>query len=219
MKSSKLAVLGTGAVGHAIGSKLIALGHEVMMGSRSAGNDKAAAWAAGAGAKASTGTFADAAQFGEILFNCTSGQGTMLALNAAGADNLRDKILIDISNPLDFSKGMPPSLSTAAGDSLAEEIQRAFPRTRVVKSLNTVTCTVMVDPGKIGGGDHEIFVCGNDAAAKAQVTTILRDWFGWQRIVDFGDITGARAVEAYVLFWVRAWGAIGTAEFNVRFVR
>jgi 8-hydroxy-5-deazaflavin:NADPH oxidoreductase len=219
MGAMKLGVLGTGVVGQTIGSKLIGLGHEVKMGSREAGNEKARDWTKGAGARASSGSFADAARFGEILFNCTAGKGTMAALNAAGADNLRDKLLIDISNPLDFSKGMPPSLFTASGDSLGEEIQRAFPATRVVKSLNTMTCSVMVDPGKVAGGDHDVFVGGNDAAAKTQVTTILREWFGWKRVVDLGDITSARATEAYVLFWVRAWGALGTAEFNLRLVR
>ena len=219
MESMKLGVLGTGTVGQTIGSKLVALGHEVKMGSRTASNERAVAWVKAAGAKATTGTFAEAAVFGEILFNCTSGRGTLPALNAAGATNLRDKILIDVSNPLDFSRGMPPSLFTPSGDSLGEEIQRAFPSTRVVKTLNTMTCTLMVEPGKIAGGDHEVFVNGNDAAAKAKVSTILREWFGWQRITDLGDITAARAVEAYVLFWVRAWGALGTAEFNFRLVR
>jgi predicted dinucleotide-binding enzyme len=219
MEAMKIGVLGTGIVGQTIGTKLVGLGHPVMMGSRSADNEKAVAWLKEAGPQASIGTFADAAAFGQILFNCTSGRGTLPALNAAGAGNLRGKILIDISNPLDFSRGMPPSLFTATGDSLGEEIQRVFPNTRVVKALNTMTCTVMVDPGKLAGGDHEVFVCGNDAAAKSQVTGILRDWFGWQRVSDFGDMTGARALEAYVLFWVRAWGALGTAEFNVRFVR
>jgi predicted dinucleotide-binding enzyme len=219
MDAMKVGVLGTGMVGQVIGSKLISLGHEVKMGSRTASNEKAVAWAKEAGERASFGTYAAAAEFGQLLFNCTSGRGTLPALNAAGSAQLRDKTLIDISNPLDFSRGMPPSLFTPTGDSLAEEIQRAFPTTRVVKALNTMTCTVMVDPGKLGAGDHEVFVCGNDVSAKAHVTTILRDWFGWQRITDFGDITGARALEAYVLFWVRAWGALGTAEFNVRFVR
>jgi predicted dinucleotide-binding enzyme len=219
--SMNVAVLGTGTVGQTIGSKLIALGHNVRMGARQAGNEKAAAWVKGAGARASQGNFADAAEFGTLVFNCTSGAGTLDALSAARTENLRDKVLIDVSNPLDFSKGMPPSLFTPSGDSLAEQIQRAYPNTRVVKALNTVTASVMVDPSHVGvgqGGGHDVFICGNDGAAKAQVADLLRA-FGWQEVRDFGDIMGARGLEAYVLFWVRAWATLGTAEFNIRLVR
>ncbi|HEY0708723.1 MAG TPA: NAD(P)-binding domain-containing protein [Polyangia bacterium] len=218
-QSLNFGVLGTGVVGQTLGSKLIALGHHVRMGARQAGNDKAAAWTRAAGPRASEGSFADAASFGTVIFNCTSGAGTLSALGAAKADNLRDKVLVDVSNPLDFSKGMPPSLFTPSGDSLAEQIQRAYPSTRVVKALNTITASVMVDPARVGGGEHDVFLCGNDAAAKAQVAGLLRDGFGWQTVHDFGDITGARGLEAYVLFWVRAWGTLGTAEFNLRLVR
>jgi predicted dinucleotide-binding enzyme len=219
MDVMKLGVLGTGMVGQAIASKLIALGHEVKMGSRTANNEKAVAWASAAGPRASTGTFAEAAAHGRLVFNCTSGQGALPALNAAGAENLRDKVLVDISVPLDFSRGMPPALFTPSRDSLGEEIQRVFPATRVVKTLNTMNASIMVDPGKLDDGNHDVFVCGNDAAAKTQVIAILRDWFGWKRINDFGDITGARATEGYVLFWVRAWSTLGTAAFNIRLVR
>ncbi len=215
----KIGVLGTGAVGQTIGRKLIQLGNQICMGSRQANNEKAIAWQATVGPAASVGTFADAAAFGDLVFNCTSGSGTMAALGAAGADNLRDKILVDLSNPLDFTHGMPPALFTPHHDSLAEQIQRSLPNTRVIKTLNTMNCTVMVDPGRLEGGEHDVFVCGNDVAAKTTVTNLLRDGFGWKRVVDFGDITGARAVEAYVLFWVRAWSALGTAEFNLRLIR
>jgi predicted dinucleotide-binding enzyme len=218
-ESGKFAVLGTGVVGQTIGSKLIACGHQVRMGSRQAGSDKARTWVATAGDRASEGTFADAAGFGGVIFNCTSGAGTLPALGAAKADNLRDKVLVDVSNPLDFSKGMPPSLSTPNGDSLAEQIQRAYPNTRVVKALNTMTAAVMVDPGRVGAGEHDVFICGNDVAAKAQVSAILRNDFGWKTVHDFGDITGARGLEAYVQFWVRAWGTLGTADFNLRLIR
>jgi predicted dinucleotide-binding enzyme len=218
-QTSNFGVLGTGVVGQTISSRLIALGYHVRMGARQAGNEKAAAWVKAAGASASEGTYADAANFGSVIFNCTSGSGTLAALGAAKADNLRDKILVDISNPLDFSKGMPPSLFTPTGDSLAEQIQRAYPSTRVVKALNTITASVMVEPTRVGGGEHDVFVCGNDAAAKAQVAALLRDGFGWKTVHDFGDITGARALEGYVLFWVRAWATLGTAEFNLRLVR
>jgi len=215
----KIGVLGTGMVGQAIAGKLVALGHDVKMGARSATNEKAVAWAKAAGAKASTGTFADAAAFGELVWNCTAGGGSLEALSAAGADNLRGKILVDIANPLDFSKGMPPSLFVSNTDSLGERIQAAFPDTKVVKALNTINCQVMVDPGRVAGGDHDTFVSGNDAAAKGRVTEILRGWFGWKRVVDLGDITTARGTEGYLLLWIRMWGALQTADFNIKIVK
>jgi hypothetical protein len=214
----KIGVLGTGMVGRTIGSKLVALGHEVKMGSRSAGSEKAVAWAKSAGAGASEGTFADAATFGELVFNCTNGAGSLDALGAAGAASLRGKILIDVSNPLDFSRGMPPSLFAGNTDSLGERIQAAFPETKVVKTLNTINCEVMVDAARIPG-DHDVFVSGNDASAKARVTEILRGWFGWKHVIDLGDITTARGTESYLPLWIRLWGALGSADFNVRVVR
>jgi predicted dinucleotide-binding enzyme len=215
----KIAVLGTGMVGTTIASKLVTLGHDVRMGARDAANEKAAAWAKGAGASASHGTFADAATHGELVFNCTSGAGSIAALTAAGAAALRGKILIDIANPLDFSKGMPPSLFVSNTDSLGEQIQRAFPEVRVVKTLNTINCQVMVDPARVAGAEHDVFVSGNDAGAKGQVTEILRGWFGWKHVTDLGDITTARGTEAYLLLWIRLWGALGTGDFNVRIIR
>jgi predicted dinucleotide-binding enzyme len=214
----KIAVLGTGVVGATIGSKLVSLGHEVKMGSRSAANEKAAAWASQAGGKASHGTFADAAAFGEMVWSCTSGSGALEALSAAGAANLRGKIVVDISNPLDFSKGFPPTLTIANTDSLGESIQRAFPDAKVVKTLNTVNCGVMVDPARVPG-DHDLFVSGNDAEAKQQVAEILGSWFGWKSVIDLGDISTARATEAYLLLWVRLYGALKTADFNLKIVR
>ena len=214
----KIAVLGTGSVGATIGSKLIALGHEVKMGSRQAGNEKALAWVKAAGPKASAGTFADAAAFGELVFCCTKGEGTLDAAKAAGADNLKGKVLIDISNPLDHSKGFPPSLFTPSTDSLGEQLQRALPDTKVVKALNTMNAKVMVEPAQIANGDHDAFVCGNDAGAKARVTEILRGWFGWKNVIDLGDISNARGTEAYLLLWVRLYGAVKTADFNIRVV-
>ncbi len=221
----KIAILGTGMVGATIATKLVSLGHDVRMGSRTEGNEKAAAWArsaggatGAAGGKASHGTFASAAAHGEIVFNCTSGAGALEALTDAGADNLGEKILVDISNPLVFNRGAPPALQFPGDDSLGERIQKMFPRTRVVKTLNTITAAVMVDPDRVSG-DHDVFVSGNDAGAKARVTEILRDWFGWKRVIDLGDITTARGSEAYVLFWVRLRGALGTAEFNIRITR
>lgn len=214
----KIAVLGTGMVGETIGSKLVALGHEVKMGSRSATNEKAAAWVKKAGGKASQGTFADAAAFGELAFLCTNGAGSVDAAKAAGAA-LEGKILVDISNPLDFSKGMPPTLFTGNDDSLGERVQRAVPNAKVVKSLNTINAMVMVDPSRVNGGDHDVFVSGNDKEAKARVTEILRGWFGWKSVVDLGDISTARGTESYLPLWLRLWGALGTADFNVKIVR
>lgn len=215
----KIGVLGTGMVGQAIAGKLVALGHDVRMGGRSATNEKSAAWAKAAGAKASTGTFADAAAFGEIVWNCSLGAAALDVLGAAGAANLRGKILIDISNPLDFSKGMPPSLFAGNTDSLGERIQAAFPDTKVVKALNNVNALVMVDPGRVAGGEHDTFISGNDAGAKGRVTEILRGWFGWKHVIDLGDITTARGTESYVALWVRLWGALQTADFGIKVVR
>lgn len=214
----KIGVFGTGMVGKTIGTKLVALGHDVRMGSRSAGNEKATTWAKQAGSHASTGSFADAAAFGEILFNCTNGQGSLAALEEAGSLNLRGKILVDVSNPLDFSKGMPPTLFVSNDDSLGERIQRAFPEVRVVKTLNTITCEVMVNPARLGG-DSDVFVSGDDAEAKRRVTEILHSWFGWKHVIDLGDITTARGTESYLPLWLRLYGALGTADFNVRIVR
>jgi hypothetical protein len=216
----KIGVFGTGMVGTTIGSKLVSLGHEVKMGSRTANNDKAVAWTKAAGAKASQGTFADSAGFGELIFICTQGAGTLDALNAAGAGNLKGKILIDISNPLDFSKGMPPTLFAAASsESLGERIQAAFPESKVIKTLNTVTAELMVNPGKVGGGDHVMFISGNDAAAKATVGEFLKTQFGWKELVDLGDITTARGTECYLPLWIRLWGALKTPYFNVKIVK
>jgi 8-hydroxy-5-deazaflavin:NADPH oxidoreductase len=214
----KIAVLGTGAVGGSIASKLVQLGHEVMMGSRTAGNDKAVAWAKSAGRRAGTGTFAEAAAHGEMLWNCTAGAASLEALGLAGADRLAGKVLADVANPLDFSRGMPPSLSVCNTDSLAERIQREFPRTHVVKTLNTVNHQVMVDPARVSGGDHTMFVAGNDVDAKSVVTGLLRE-FGWTDVVDLGDLAAARGTEAYLLLWLRLWQAAGTADLNIKLVR
>ncbi len=217
----KIAVLGTGMVGNAIGSKLIQLGHEVMMGSRTAGNEKALAWVQSEGSNASQGTFADAVAFAEtFIFNCTSGSGAIPALESAGVTNLKGKILIDISNPLDFSQGMPPSLFISNTDSLGESIQRAFPDLRVIKTLNTLNCYIMVDPNRVADGNHDIFLSGNDADAKQQTSALLQT-FGWKpdHIIDLGDITTARGTEMLLPIWIRLWGALGTPEFNFKIAR
>jgi len=215
----RFGILGTGSVGQAIGSKLCSLGYDVRMGARSASNEKAAAWAKRNPDKATFGTYADAAAFGEILFHCTQGASAIEALRAAGEGNLGNKVLVDVSNPLDFSKGGPPTLFVSNTDSLGEQIQRAFPQVRVVKALNTVTAEVMVNPSGIGEGEHAVFVCGNDTTAKAQVTSLLSEGFGWRQVLDLGDISSARGTESYLLLWLRLWGALGTPNFNVRIVR
>jgi predicted dinucleotide-binding enzyme len=206
-------------VGQAIAGKLVELGHEVTMGSREAGNEKAAAWAAEAGEGASEGSFADAAAFGEVVVNATAGGGSLEALEAAGSENLAGKVLIDVANPLDFSKGMPPTLSVCNDDSLGERIQRAFPDARVVKALNTVNASVMVSPGELGESTH-LFVCGNDEGAKQEVVELLRT-FGWgeAQVLDLGDITEARGPEMYLPLWLRMFGTLGTGAFNIGIVR
>jgi predicted dinucleotide-binding enzyme len=210
----KIAVLGTGAVGKTIGSKLIQLGHQVKMGSRTSKNEKALAWVKAAGDNASEGTFADAAAFGEIVFNCTSGMASLDVLKAAGETNLNEKVLIDIANPLDSSKGMPPSLSIVNTDSLGESIQRAFPKVKVVKTLNTMNCYLMVNPSLVPG-DHTVFVSGNDENAKSKVMDILKS-FGWKanNILDMGDITTARGTEQLLPIWIRLWGKLQNPMFN-----
>lgn len=215
----KIGVFGTGNVGDTIGSKLVSLGHEVMMGSRNAQHEKALAFVAKNGPKASSGTFSEAAAFGEILFNCTLGSASVAVLQMAGNENLKGKILIDVSNPLDFSKGMPPSLSICNTHSLGEEIQQHFPDLKVVKTLNTMWCGLMVNPGMIGGGDHHVFMSSQHADAKSEVRNMLQS-FGWKEshILDLGDLSTARGTEMYLPLWLRIWGATNNGAFNIRIV-
>lgn len=210
----RIAILGTGVVGKTLGTKLVKLGHDVRMGSRAAGGQSAREWTKAVSGKSSEGTFADAAVHAEMVFNCTGGMVSLEALKAAGARNLEGKVLVDVANPLDFSKGMPPSLSVCNTDSLGEQIQRAFPGTHVVKSLNTVNASVMVDPSIIPGA-HDMFVSGNDAKAKAQVIDLLKTGFGWKEVVDLGDITGARAQEMILPLWMRLFAKFQSPNVNV----
>ncbi|MGH9279339.1 MAG: NADPH-dependent F420 reductase [Acidimicrobiales bacterium] len=214
----RIGVLGTGVVGQTIGGRLVGLGHQVTMGSRQAGNEKAVAWAEETGEGASEGSFADAARFGEVVVNATAGAVSLEALAAAGAENLAGKILIDVSNPLDVSHGMPPTLTVCNTDSVGEQIQRAFPDTKVVKTLNTMNADVMVQPDLLPG-PHTVFVCGNDAEAKHHVSHMLQG-FGWpaEHVMDLGDIAGARGCEMYLPLWLRLWGATQTGHLNVRVV-
>ncbi len=213
----KIGILGTGMVGDTIGSKLVELGHEVKMGSRTTSNQKAAEWTKTNGERASHGTFADAAAFGEIVFNCTTGSISLEALKLAGATNLSGKILVDVANPLDVSTGTP-RLTVCNTDSLAEQIQQSYPQTKVVKTLNTVYCKVMVNPSLVPG-NHNVFVSGNDADAKAKITEILTKWLGWKNVIDLGDITTARGTEMLLPIWFRLMGVLKTAEFNFHIVK
>lgn len=213
----QIGVLGTGNVGGRLGSKLVALGHEVKMGSRTAGNAKAVEWARANGPSASVGTFAEAAKFGEVVFNCTAGSASLEALKQAGVKNLGGKVLVDVANPLDFSKGMPPTLTVCNTDSLAEQIQREFPDAKVVKALNTMGNELMVNPGLVPG-EHDTFVCGNDQQAKAKVIEILRA-FGWKAPVDLGDVTAARGLEMMLPIWVRIMATLKTPNFNFKIAR
>ncbi len=212
-----IGVLGTGVTGQTIASKLVQLGHEVMMGSREEANSRAVTWAKDEdGHHALYGTFMNAAAFGEIIFNCTLGSASLSALEQAGAENLKDKVLIDTANPLDRSTDVW-TLTLCNTDSLGEQIQRAFPETRVVKTLNTVNANVMVNPAKLLERT-DVFVSGNDIEAKATVVRILREWFGWMEIIDLGNITTARSVEMYVLLWHNLRNAISSPRFNIKVV-
>ena len=213
----RIGVLGTGTVGRTLGSALLRSGHEVRLGSRTAGNQRAVAWAAEVGdaGPASEGTFADAAGFGELVINATAGTASLDALSQAGAEQLAGKVLVDVANPLDFSRGMPPRLAVCNGDSLGEQIQRAYPDVRVVKTLNTVNAAVMVDPALVDG-PHTVFVAGDDSVAKEQAAELLQE-FGWpeESILDLGDISAARGMEMYLPLWLRLLGAKGTPVLNV----
>lgn len=226
----KIGIFGTGVVGQVIAEKLDSIGHDVMLGTRDVqqslareGNDNYGRpplkeWMA-AHTKVKLGTFAEAAAHGRFLVNATSGFGAMEALKLAGEQNLGGKAMLDISNPLDFSKGFPPSLSVCNTDSLGEQLQRAFPQLKVVKGLNTLTSFLMVAPRMLPEA-HHIFLCGNDADAKAEVRKLLST-FGWadEEMIDLGDITMARGTEQLLPIWVRLYGALQTPMFNFRIVK
>lgn len=219
----KIGVLGTGVVGETIASALVEKKHLVRMGSRSATNEKALAWVNKANDYASAGDFNDAAAFGEIVFLCLNGEHALEAVKSIDADNVAGKVVIDVTNPLDFSKGMPPRLIEGLNNSnsLGEEIQKALPNAHVVKALNTINCNVMVNPKLVNGGDHTVFICGNDADAKKKVKELLVENFGWKEnnLMDVGGIQSARVTEAYVPFWVSMMIANGSPMFNVKVVK
>jgi len=223
----KIAILGTGGVGRAFATRLTGLGHQVTIGTRDVAktlekegdNSFKNFLSTNPGVKLDT--FAGAAAFGEMVINVSKGENTVDVLKAAGSVNLNGKILIDISNPLDFSKGMPPSLipSLSNTNSLGEELQRLLPETKVVKTLNTMWNGLMLNPSLIGNGDHVNYICGNDADAKKKVLGFLNE-LGWKNesVLDLGDITAARATEATLPIWLRVYGAKQSGAFNFKIV-
>jgi hypothetical protein len=228
----KIAVLGTGIVGQTLSTRLTGLEHQVMMGTRDVdatmtreskdayGGPSFPEWHA-ANKQVKLATFPEAADFGEMVIIATSGQNAVSVLKLAGASVLNGKTLIDVTNPLDFSKGMPPILipSLMNTNSIGEEIQRSFPKVNVVKALNTMWCGLMVNPAMIGEGDHQVFICGNDIGAKAKTTEVLHE-FGWkpENIMDLGDITSSRGMEMIIPMWLRVMTTLGNGAFNFKFV-
>lgn len=217
-----IGVLGTGTVGQAIATALVARNHCVMMGSRTADNETAAIWAGACGAEASQGTFNDAAAFGDLVFICLKGEYAMDALNTIDSANISNKPIIDLTNPLDFTKGIPPHmLDSVAGTSMGELIQQRFPGAHVVKTLNTVNYKLMVDARSVNKGDHHLFLCGDNIEAKHLVKHFLVENFHWkpENLVDLGGIAYARAMEAMLPFWISVWRALGTPLFNFKIVQ
>lgn len=225
----KITVLGTGTVGQTVAQGLAGLGHHVTVGTRDVvatvarsepdalGNPPFAVWLENH-PQIRVAAYSDAAVGADLVVNATNGGGSLAALEATGAANLAGKVVLDIANPLDASGGMPPSLSVSNTDSLGEQIQRTFPEARVVKSLNTVAAYLMVDPGQLAGGDHSVFVSGNDPEAKSVVTELLAT-LGHRDVIDLGDITTSRGVEMYLPLWLRMWFALGTPIFSIKVVR
>ncbi len=225
----RIAVLGTGVVGQTLASGLDRLGHEVTLGTRSpdatrARTERDAMGNPGVGQWVSEhpgialATFDEAAAGAELVVNATNGAVSLSVLDEAGAGNLAGKVLVDVANPLDFSQGFPPSLFVKDTDSLGEHIQRAFPDARVVKTLNTMNANLMTDPGQLANGDHSVFVSGDDASAKQQVTELLRE-MGHTDVIDLGDLSTARGTEMLLPVWLRLMGTLGTGTFNFKIIR
>lgn len=219
----KVGILGTGVVGESIASALAGKEHFVMMGSRTANNEKSVGWAKKAGKYASAGTFNEAAIFGDIIFLCLSGEYAMDVVKGISEETVRNKIIVDITNPLDFTKGMPPRILDGLGNStsLGEEIQKLLPNSWIVKTLNTMNYKLMVDARLINSGDHNLFVCGNSVDAKNKAMHFLVDNFHWKadRVIDLGGIEMSRCVEAIVPFWVAVYQKLGTPLFNFKIVQ
>jgi hypothetical protein len=222
----KIGIIGSGVVAQTLGSKLIGQGHDLVLGTRDPNklDDKKMfgatlrEWKSQTGGRARVVTFEEAAAHGELLINATSGLVSLDALKLAQAEKVGGKILIDVANELDASKGIPPAVLACQERCLAERIQAAFPNLKVVKSLNTISAPVMVDPKAVGGGDHTVFVSRNDADAKSKVTALLKS-FGWTDVLDLGDLASARGPEMYLAMWIRLWGATQTGQLNIKVVR
>jgi predicted dinucleotide-binding enzyme len=222
----KVGIIGTGVVAQTLGTKLIELGHDVVLGTRDPqklDEKKTFAvtlrqWLQAVRDQAKVVTFREAAAHGDLLISATLGEASVEALERAEAGAVGAKVLIDTGNELDYSKGMPPRSLASQDNCLAEKIQSAFPNLRVVKSLNTIGAPIMVNPGAVGGGDHTVFVSGNDKDANAQVAALLKS-FGWRDVLDLGDISSARGPEMYMGMWIRLWGATQTGMLNVKVVR
>jgi predicted dinucleotide-binding enzyme len=217
-----IGILGTGSVGETIATALIKKKHAVLMGSRNVNSDKTKVWVKKMRRDAHGGTFDEAARFGELLFICLNGEYALRALEAVAPEHLAGKIVIDVTNPLDFTHGMPPRvLEEYSVVSLGERIQQAVPNSFVVKTLNTVNAGLMVDARKVARGSHTLFLSGNDADSKNKVAHFLSDNFYWKgdQFIDLGGIASARVVEGLVPLWVQLWQALGTPMFNFRVVR
>ena len=223
----KIAVLGTGVVGRAHAQKLEELGHTVYMGTQdpkktmaqskpdAMGNPPFPVWYKDH-KEVKLVTMREAAKKGEMVIEALHGQIVVEALKALKTE-LAGKVLIDLSNALDFSLGMPPSLFVSNTDSLGEQIQKAIPKTKVVKTFNTLSAALQINPHMLAGGDHHVFVSGNDAGAKKQVMELQKS-YGWKHIIDLGDITTARGTEMLFPFWIRMMMAKGTPMFNYKIV-
>jgi predicted dinucleotide-binding enzyme len=222
----RISVLGTGPVGQAVAGRLAELGHEVVVGTRDpeatmsrTDDDGVATYAAWLAENPGVElrTFADAAAGGEVVVNASGGDVALGVLEQAGDDNLAGKVLVDLSNPLDHSQGFPPGLFVKDTDSLAEQVQRAHPRARVVKTLNTMNNEVMVRPASLGASST-VFVSGDDADAKAVVTGLLEQ-IGHDDVLDLGALETARGAEMFLPLWIRMRLALGTNAFNIKVVR
>jgi predicted dinucleotide-binding enzyme len=212
----RIAVIGTGIVGRTLAQGLQRAGHDVVVGTRDPGETSRREEWVGLGVPLQP--LAIVAADADLVVNATNGLASLTALGEIGSDHLAGKVLVDVANPLDFSQGFPPTLSVKDTDSLAEQIQRAFPETKVVKALNTMTASVMVDPASLGEGDTTVFAAGDDPEARQVVVGLLRE-LGWVDIVGLDGLGNARGLEMWLPLWVRLMGALGTAEFNLKLVR
>lgn len=194
----KIGIIGSGMVGQQLGLGFIKLGHSVMIGTRD--QSKLSDWKKEAGNSAKTGSFDEAAKYGEIIVLATFWAGTENAISLAGKDNFKNKIVIDVTNPLDFSKGTPPRMDASYGNSGGERVQKWLPESKVVKAFNIINAYVMHSP-KREEGDPDLLIAGNDDEAKKEVTDIAKKW-GWKSIIDMGDISNAYWLEALTMIWV-----------------